>query len=367
MRIRTHLSALLLALLIVCSMDSTTHAATVPSAVNTLVRQFPALDELESHLGIDTAAEAASSEPTTNARTDSPRPETLAYPVSERWFTAALPSNPFDGTTAAPKAADKPLASLLADMDLAQKTAGEIGKQISRQNGLPINRYFLDRWSAYARTDYGTDITGLFVNGVGFGSVQQSLRQSYGASYSLPLLQRFSKSNKWTRLLSGWTVSSDFGVMPQLSSAVALQQFLNNLAFSWSVSLSYNVQGGMLRRLKDNQYDQEAALGKSAARAIATREELLRKMALRIDALSARQPVRDTRVGSLRELYPQFELYQARYEQAASCDEQMEDFFTLKGLALSLLTLAGYDRPDHGGIDLLQTWKRARFAGCGRA
>jgi hypothetical protein len=43
----------------------------------------------------------------------------------------------------------------------------------------------------------------------------------------------------------------------------------------------------------------------------------------------------------------------------------MEDFFTLKGLALSLLTVAGYDRPDPGESNLLQTWKRARFAGCG--
>lgn len=44
----------------------------------------------------------------------------------------------------------------------------------------------------------------------------------------------------------------------------------------------------------------------------------------------------------------------------------MEDFFTLKGLALSLLTLAGYDYPDNSGSDLLPTWKRARFTGCGR-
>ena len=63
-------------------------------------------------------------------------------------------------------------------------------------------------------------------------------------------------------------------------------------------------------------------------------------MALRIDALSANRPVRDTRLTSLRELYPQFELYQARFEQATSCDDRMKDFFTLKGLALSLLTLS---------------------------
>jgi hypothetical protein len=71
-------------------------------------------------------------------------------------------------------------------------------------------------------------------------------------------------------------------------------------------------------------------------------------------------------VSSLRELYPQFELYQARFEQAPSCDERMEEFFTMKGLALSLLTLAGYDRPNQPGSDLLHAWKKARFVGCGK-
>jgi hypothetical protein len=115
-----------------------------------------------------------------------------------------------------------------------------------------------------------------------------------------------------------------------------------------------------------DQYQQEADRDKAAGRATATREELLKKMALRIDALSAKQPGRDPRLTSLRELYPQFELYQARYEQAQSCDEQMENFFTLKGVALSLLTMAGYDRPGATESHLLQTWKRARLAGCGR-
>jgi hypothetical protein len=287
------------------------------------------------------------------------------YPVSLRWFTAAPDADPFtalDASTA--KTGDKPLASLLAKLDDAQKEAGDIGKQISRQNNLPINKYLLDRWGAYARTDYGTDITGLFVSGIGFGSVQQSLRQSYGIDYSLPLLRRFSGSTKWTRILSGWTISSSVGVMPQLASTLQLQQFLNNLSLSWSVAVSYNLSGGMLRRIQDKQYDQEAALGKAAGRATATREELLKKMALRIDALSANRPVRDARLTSLRELYPQFELYQTRFEQATTCDERMEDFFTLKGLALSLLTLAGYDRSDSADSNLLQTWKRARFAGC---
>jgi hypothetical protein len=88
-------------------------------------------------------------------------------------------------------------------------------------------------------------------------------------------------------------------------------------------------------------------------------------MALRIDAISASGSARDSRLTSLRELYPQFELYQARYQQASSCDERMEDFFTLKGLALSLLTLAGYDRPENVASSLLQMWKRARPTSCG--
>jgi hypothetical protein len=289
------------------------------------------------------------------------------YPVSARWFTAPQPSDPFSAPAASnAKPVEAPLASFFANMDAAQKEAAGLDKQIKRENNLPINRYLLDRWTLSARTEYGTDVTGLFVGGIGFGTFQQSFLQSYGIDYTLPLLQRYSHSTKWTRILNGWTIGSSVGVMPQLGQALQLQQLLHNLDLTWSVSLSYNIAGSTLRKLQDHQFDQEAALGKATDRAAATREELLKKMALRIDALSANRPVHDTRLTSLRELYPQFEFYQARYEQATSCDERMENFFTLKGLALSLLTLAGYDRPDNAGSDLLQTWKRARFAGCGR-
>jgi len=155
--------------------------------------------------------------------------------------------------------------------------------------------------------------------------------------------------------------------MPSLAQALQLQQFLNNLQLSWSFSLSYNISGSTLRKLQDGQYAQEAALGKALERAADTHEELLKKMALQIDAMSLQRPASDTRISSLRGIYPQFELYQARYEQAASCDERMENFFTLKGLALSLLTLAGYDHPNETENDLLKAWKGARWAGCNKS
>lgn len=366
MPIKAKLLVLLLPFWIAFSVTSPAYAADGSPEVESLVRGFPTLDELESHLGLGTPPEGADPRPPSRVDANSHGAEGSIYPVSARWFTAPPAPSPFSASPAITAASgERPLASLLAEMDSAQKEARELGKEISRQDDLAINKYLLDRVTTYARTDYGTDITGLFVNGVGFGSVQQTLRQSYGASYILPLLKRYSGSTKWARIMNGWTISSSVGVMPLINPTSQLQQFLNNLQLSWSVSLSYNLSTSMLRKIKDGHYDKEAALGEAAGCAADAREELLKKMALRIDALSADRPVRDTRLTSLRELYPQFELYQARYEQATSCAERMENFFTLKGLALSLLTLAGYDRPDHAGSHLLETWKKARFAGCG--
>jgi hypothetical protein len=367
MRIKTKLLVLLLALPTLFLMTPCIYGAGASPEVKSLVLGFPTLDELETHLGLAAPADGAVPNPPARARAYSTGTEGSIFPVSARWFTAPQPASPFSAAAASStEPGEKPLASLLAQMDQAQRDAGAIGTQISRQNNAPINKYLLDRWSAYASTNYGTSITGLLLNSIGFGTFQQSFLQNYGSTYSLPLLQRYAGSTKWTRILSGWTISSSIGAMSPLNQGLQLRQFLNNLSLSWSVFLSYNISGGVLRRIQDGQYSQEAEMGKAVGRAAATREELLKKMALRIDALSANRPVRDTRLTSLRELYPQFELYQARYEQATSCDEQMENFFTLKGLALSLLTLAGYDHPDTSGSNLLQTWKRARFAGCGR-
>jgi hypothetical protein len=364
---KAKLIALFLALLTTSLMAPRADAADAVPEMDRLVNGFPTLDELETHMGLASSPEGDEPHPRARARADSESTEGAIYPVSARWFTAAVPADPWNPALAATKSdsGDKPLAAFLADMDSAQKEAGDLGKQISNTNNLPINKYLLDRWTAYARTEYGTDITGLFVGGVGFGTFQQSLLQSYGIDYNLPLLQRYSHSSKWTRVLSGWTISSSVAAMPQLGQAFQLQKLLNNLQLSWSVSLSYNISGATLRKIQDGQYDKEAALGSAAGRAAAAREDLLKKMALRIDAISANRPVSDTRLASLRELYPQFELYQSKYDEATSCDERMEDFFTLKGLALSLLTLAGYDRPDNPSTNLLQTWKSARFAGCG--
>ena len=202
------------------------------------------------------------------------------------------------------------------------------------------------------------------MNGIGLGTFQQTLLQTYGLTYSLPLLQHYTKSSKWTRVLSGWTISSSVGAMPNLAQTFELRELLNNLQLTYSVAISYNLNSSILRKIHDDQYDEEAALAKVTVGLLPPAKRCSRPWPSESTLCRGIRPVRDTRVSSLRGLYPQFELYQTRYEQAASCDDRMEDFFTLKGLALSLLTVAGYDRPDTSGSSLLQTWKKAKFA-CG--
>ncbi len=364
---QSKLFVLILALSAVTFMTPPAYAAG-DSEADRLVSGFPTLDELEKHLGGESLPTAENARPSSFHESSGPS-EGSVIPVSARWFTAPRTSDSFSPSAAEPRieSQEKPLAILLADMDAEQAKTTTLNNEIVRQNNLPVNKYLLDRVGAVARTDYGTNITGLFVNGIGFGSFQQTLRQNYGASYTLPLLQRYANSTKWTRLLGGWSISSLAGVTPSLSRMFQLQQLLNNLQFTWSFSFSYTLNGSTLRKIQDGQLEQEADLGKATIRAAEAREELLKRMALRIDALSASGPARDSRLTSLRELYPQFEMYQARYQQATACDERMEDFFTLKGLALSLLTLAGYDRPENAASNLLQTWKRARPTGCGSA
>jgi hypothetical protein len=366
MHIKVKLVVLFLALATVPLLGTPAFAQGAPPDVDSLVRGFPTLDQLETHLGVAAPPEDEGSRPPSTAPANTAG-EGSVFPVSARWFTAPPPPDPFTAATAAGvKPAEKPLATLLADMDAEHQQAATLAKQISAQNDLPVNRYLLDRVTFNATTMYGTNVTGLFVNGVGFGSTEQTFRQSYAVTYTLPLFRRYKERTNWARILEGYKIVSSVGVMPLINPTLQVQQFLNNLQLTWSVSFTYDLSTATLRKLRDDQYNQEAALLKSTARAATARDELLNKMALRIDALSANRPARDTRVTSLRELYPQFELYQTRYEQATSCDDRMEDFFTLKGLALSLLTLADYDRPGNTGSNLLQTWKRARFVGCGR-
>ncbi|MGO8791141.1 MAG: hypothetical protein ACLQVL_27680 [Terriglobia bacterium] len=366
MRTHVKLVVLFLALATVPLLGTPAFAQDAPADVDSLVRGFPTLDQLEAHLGAATPVGDEGSRPPSTAHANTAGQGSV-FPVSARWFTAPPLPDPFAATTATSvKPAEKPLATLLADMDAEHQQAATLAKQITAQNDLPINRYLLDRVAINATTMYGTNVTGLFVNGVGFGSTEQTFRQSYAVTYTLPLLRRYKEKTNWTRILSGYNIVSSVGVMPLINPTLQVQQFLNNLQLTWSVSFTYDLSSATLRKLRDGQYDQEAALLKSTARAATARDELLNKMALRIDALSANRPVRDTRVTSLRELYPQFELYQTRYEQAASCDDRMEDFFTLKGLALSLLTLSDYDRADQTGTNLLQAWKKAQFVGCGR-
>ncbi len=366
MLMKTKVMVALLVLLGLFGTPPSAPAADGPADVARLVEAFPSLEELESHLGLQ--VERLADDPATPpaVRSTSKASQIHAYPVSARWFTGPK----FDFVSSftesqhptQPEAG--PLTTLLSNLDSAQQEERVLTSEISKQNQTPINKYLFDRLSGNARTDYGTEITGLFANGIGFGTFQQSLRQNYVASYNLPLLQRFSKSTSWTRVLAGWSFSSSVGMEPRLDAPIQLQQFLNNLQLSWSVAFSYNFSGSTLRRIADGQLAQEEALGKAASRAALAREELLKKMAARVNALASNPPVRDTRLMSLRELYPQFELYQARYQQAKSCDERMEQFFTMKGLALSLLTLAGYDLAGNGGPDLLSAWKKARYSGC---
>jgi hypothetical protein len=365
MLIRTKLLAVLLVLLGSIGIPSFAQAGDPPADASRLVAEFPSLEELESHLGsqVERAGNDPAARPLPATSQGSPIP---AFPVSARWFTGPkfeFVSSP-TGSQHRPQTAAGPLAGLLSNLDAAQRDAIALDSEIRRQNQIPINKYFFDCLSGYARTDYGTEITGLFANGIGFGTFQQSFRQNYVATYSLPLLQRFSKSTGWTRALAGWSFSSSVGVEPQLDTPIQLQQFLNNLHLSWSVAFSYNFSGATIRKVVDGQLAQEEELARAGGRAAAAREELLRKMAARVNALASNPPVRDTRLMSLRELYPQFELYQMRYQQAQSCEERMEQFFTMKGLALSLLTLAGYDLPSSGGSDLLSVWKKVRYSGC---
>ena len=365
MEIKAMRTALILMFLAGCKMMPVIYAADPAPDVESLVEGFPTLDELESRLGSQTSA-----------RDSIPAPESRAN-VHSNSFAPTLPALPhlFAGSLVAPISGvvpatrnsvpgDRPLTALLSNLDAAHKETVELADEITKKNQLVRNKYFFDRLTTYARSDYGTAVTGVFANGIGFGTFQQAFRQNYVTTYSLPLLPRYTKTTGWSRILGGWAISSSVGAEPRLDQAFNVERFLNNLRLSWSVAFSYNLCGATFRKIRDGQLAQEAALVKATDRATDAREELLRKMAARMEALTSNPPLHDSRLESLRELYPQFELYQSRYLQAKSCEERVEHFYTVKGLALSLLTLAGYDRAGSRGRDLLGSWKRAHYSIC---
>lgn len=93
MQIKATLVVLLLALLTASLMTPPTYAAGAPPEVENLVRGFPTLDELETHLGVETAGEGADNPPP-KVHANSEGMEGSIYPVSARWFTAPQPPVP---------------------------------------------------------------------------------------------------------------------------------------------------------------------------------------------------------------------------------------------------------------------------------
>jgi hypothetical protein len=324
--------------------------------VAALVDGFPSLDSLERRMG----AESAPPPQPGKSVHDPGHPSSdyylygLPQPIlGERVGTPSLAS-PFAASAGNGSA---PMSALLSNFESSRQASVELADRINRKDLLAWNRYFFDRISASARTDYGNSITGVFVNGVGFGTSQQTFRQNYVGAYTLPLLQRYGTSAGWSRVFAGWTVSS-IGAEPQLNQALSVPKLLNNLQLTWSVAFSYNLSGSTFRKLRDGQLSEEAALGKARERSSASRDELLRSLATRIEVLSSMPRRDDARLASLRQLYSQFELFQVRYRQARSCSGRIEEFYTLKGLALGLLTLADFDP------QLVGDWKSARLAVC---
>ena len=324
--------------------------------VGSLVASFPSLDSLESRMAMDSATPA---ELPKSAHIAGHGSSGTALPGESRPFAtereiAPLTVSPVSSSPIGPA----PLPGLLTDFESLRQTSIDLADQIKRKNQLVWNRYFFDRITASARTDYGNTITGVFVNGLGFGTSQQTFRQNYVGTYTLPLLQRYCTSTGWSRVFAGWKISSSLGAEPRLNQALSVPQLLNNLQLTWSVAFSYDLSGSTFRKLRDGQLTEEAALIGARERAGTSRDELLKGLASRVELLSSMPRRDDAHLASLRQLYSQFELFQARYHEARSCGDRMEEFYTLKGLALSLLTLSNYDP------GLLIDWKRARIAAC---
>jgi len=158
-------------------------------AVDELISSFPSLDELEGRLR---AGETRSlPEPNRDipviSTADSPgyQPAGAGQPV----FLPAGVAEP-----GPEQRGDGSLITGYAKFTATQNEAAGLATAISRLNNRPVNRYFSDRLTFNARTDFGTAITGLFVSGLGFDTQTATFKQSYMASYSLPLLARYRAS-----------------------------------------------------------------------------------------------------------------------------------------------------------------------------
>jgi hypothetical protein len=143
MRIRVKLIVLFMVTWGILGITSPARPAVSLSDLEALVRGFPALDELEAHLGLATQGEGINSRTASKAPVNPEGSAVFTYPVSARWFTAPQTPGPFGASPSTHEAepGDKPLATLLADLVAAQKEAGAIGKEIGKQNNLLINQY----------------------------------------------------------------------------------------------------------------------------------------------------------------------------------------------------------------------------------
>ena len=326
--------------------------------IDKLISNFPSLDELENRLG--GGEQRSLPEPASDARASNAADLPTYQPPGAGQFVLLPASLAGRGTE---QRGDNSLTAAYANIIATQKEAADRAAAVHRLNNRIANKYFNDRLTFDARTDFGTAVTGLFVNGLGFGTQTASFKQSYMAGYSLPLLARYRTSTDWKRALTGWQFSSAVGVQPNVADALSLRRFLGGTQLSWTVAFTYDISGATLRKIRDRQYGLEAEQAKAAGRAVAQRDELMKRMVERVDAMS-HPVVRDTRLEALREIYPQYELHLSRYRRAKSCEERLEHFFTMKGVALSLLTLADYDRAGASGQQLIAGWKNARQLSC---
>jgi hypothetical protein len=326
--------------------------------IDNLISSFPSLDELENRLG---AGETRSLPERNREVPASSTADATGYQPVTAGPPVFLPTSVVRGGV--DQRGGDSLTSAYAHLTDTQKKAVDLGYDIRRLNDRAANKYFNDRLTFNARTDFGTAVTGLFVGGLGFGTQTASFKQSYMAGYNLPLLARYQTSTDWKRALSGWQFSSAVGVQPNVADAFSLRRFLGGTQLSWTVAFTYDISGATLRRIRDRQYSLEADQASAVKDAVRQRDDLLKHMVERVEAMN-RPAVRDTRLEALREIYPQYELHLSRYRRAKSCDERIEHFFTMKGVALSLLTLADYDRAGAAGQRLIAAWKSARQLAC---